>query len=468
MRLLVYGINYAPELTGTGKYTAEMAEALAARGHDVRVVTAPPYYPEWRVAEGWSSWRYRRETRCGVTVWRAPLWVPARPRGTTRLLHLASFALTSAVPMALQLRWRPDVVMVVAPTLLCAPAALAVARATGGKTWLHVQDFEVDAAFGLGLLDNARAARIARTMERALLTRFDVVSSISTKMVERLQTLGVEESKVFCAQNWVDVETIRPLGRESTYRSELSIPNDAKVVLYAGNMGKKQGLEHLAAAAALLANRTDIHFVFCGEGPTKAKLAKRCAGLSNCRIIGLQPVERLNELLNFADIHALPQRADAADLVMPSKLTGMMASGRAIIAMARAGTELYDAVASRGVVVEPDNAHALAAAIAALADDEPRRAVLGAAARRYAQNALSPLAVFGRIEAKLLECTLQARGATAAGEDFAHRRFYSLEPSAATQADVADERGNEGGAVRRAGSGVRSDTTTNDRTPPER
>ncbi len=414
MRLLVYGINYAPELTGTGKYTAEMAEALAARGHDVRVVTAPPYYPEWRIAEGWSAWRYRREIRRGVRVWRAPLWVPNRPSGTTRLLHLASFVLSSVVPMALQLRWRPDVVMVVAPTLLCAPAALVVACLTGGKAWLHVQDFEVDAAFSLGLLDNARAARIARVIERALLTRFDVVSSISTKMVERLQTLGVEALKVLCAQNWVDVETIRPLDRRSAYRHELSIPNDAKVVLYAGNMGTKQGLEHLAAAAALLVDRVDIRFVFCGEGPTKSELAKRCAGLSNCRIIGLQPVDRLNELLNLADIHALPQRADAADLVMPSKLTGMMASGRAIIAMARAGTELYDVVATRGVVVNPDDAHAFAAAIAALADDPPRRAALGAAARLYAQNELSPVAIFGRIEAKLLECTLQVRAASAA------------------------------------------------------
>jgi colanic acid biosynthesis glycosyl transferase WcaI len=428
MRLLVYGINYAPELTGTGKYTAEMAEALAARGHDVRVVTAPPYYPEWRVANGWSSWRFRRETRRDVHVWRAPLWVPARPSGAKRLLHLASFALASAVPMALQLRWRPHVVMVIAPTLLCAPAALALARATGAQTWLHVQDFEVDAAFGLGLLDSAGGARVARAVERALIRRFDVVSSISRKMVERLQTLGVDEAKVLCAPNWVDVETIRPLRRPSDYRRELSIDDDAKVVLYAGNMGKKQGLEHLAAAAALLADRTDIRFVFCGEGQTKAELAKRCAGLPNCQIIGLQPAERLNELLNLADIHALPQRADAADLVMPSKLTGMMASGRAIVAMAHEGTELYDALASRGVVIEPDNGAALASAIATLADDAPRRAELGAAARRYAQEALSPASVFGSIEAKLIECALPARGAVAAQEHFALRSFRRPDP----------------------------------------
>jgi colanic acid biosynthesis glycosyl transferase WcaI len=428
MRLLVYGINYAPELTGTGKYTAEMAEALAARGHDVRVVTAPPYYPEWRVADGWSAWAYRREARRGVKIWRAPLWVPARPSGAKRLVHLASFALASAIPMALQLNWWPDVVMVVAPTLLCAPAALAVARVTGARTWLHIQDFEVDAAFGLGLLDNVRAARFARTLERSLLRRFNVVSSISTRMVERLRTLGIDADNVLCAPNWVDTETIRPLDRPSVYRRELSIPDDAKVVLYAGNMGKKQGVEYLAEAAQRLADRADIRFVFCGEGATKAELAQRCANLPNCRVIGLQPAERLNELLNLADIHALPQRADAADLVMPSKLTGMMASGRAIVAMAQADTELYDVVSGRGLLVAPDDAAAFASAIAALADDAPRRAVLGAAARQYALEALSPASVFGTIEAKLVECAHAARGPAEAHEGFVIRHLRRLRP----------------------------------------
>lgn len=57
MKILIHGINYAPELTGVGKYTAEMAVLLASRGHEVRVVCAPPYYPAWRVAKGYVSWR---------------------------------------------------------------------------------------------------------------------------------------------------------------------------------------------------------------------------------------------------------------------------------------------------------------------------------------------------------------------------------------------------------------------------
>ncbi|MGN6318964.1 glycosyltransferase WbuB [Trinickia sp.] len=404
MKLLIYGLNYAPELTGTGKYTAEMAEMLASRGHEVRVVCAPPYYPAWRVAAGWSAWRYARELRGGVAVRRAPLWVPSHPGGATRVAHLASFALTSMLPVLAQWRWRPDIVMSIAPTLLCAPAALTLARATGAKSWLHVQDFEVDAAFGLGLLEQRYAERAAHAFERAVLHRFDIVSSISERMVQKLSALGVDPSRALCLPNWVDVEAIHPLDRASAYRRELSIGEHDKVVLYAGNMGAKQGLEHVLTAAALLESRADIRFVFCGDGLWRQTLARECERLTNCVMIGLQPAERLNELLNLADIHVLPQRADAADLVMPSKLTGMMASGRAIVAMAREGTQLCEALAGRGAVVQPENGAALAFAIETLADDEVMRARLGQAARHYAVTALSPAAIMTKLEATLQAC----------------------------------------------------------------
>jgi colanic acid biosynthesis glycosyl transferase WcaI len=402
MKILIYGLNYAPELTGIGKYTAEMAEALVLLGHDVRVVCAPPYYPEWRVAQGYSPLRYRSEVVRGVHIWRAPLWVPAQPSGVTRMVHLASFAISSLPLLLRQMLWCPNVVMTIAPALMCAPAAALLARLTDAKSWLHIQDFEVDAAFNLGLLKGAKSARFARAVERSLMRRFDVVSSISERMVERARRLGVDAERIFSMPNWVDTKVIYPLGRASDYRRELAIPDGNKVVLYSGNMGAKQGIELLAAAAARLAERTDINFVFCGNGATKAALMKRCDGLPNCRFIPLQPAERLNELLNLADIHVLPQRGDAADLVMPSKLTGMLASGGAIIAMARPETELYAVVASRGVVVEPENVEALTEAITGLADDPLRRATLGAAARRFAEEALAPAAVLGRLDARLV------------------------------------------------------------------
>src|SRR5512139_923718 len=100
-----------------------MAAWLASRGHEVRVITAPPYYPAWKVTRGHSSWRYRREHIDGVVVWRCPLWVPTRPTGMTRILHLTSFAITSLPVLLSQILWRPDIVMTIEPPLICAPQA---------------------------------------------------------------------------------------------------------------------------------------------------------------------------------------------------------------------------------------------------------------------------------------------------------------------------------------------------------
>ena len=398
MKILVYGINYAPELTGIGRYTSDMAASLAAAGHDVRVVTAPPYYPAWQIAPGFSARRYVTEQSNGVSIWRAPLWVPSRPKGAHRLLHLASFALSSLPLMIRQLTWRPQAVLSIAPSLLNAPAGWLVARLSGAHAWLHVQDYEVDAAFKLGMLKGSWKKRLALSFERALLRRFDTVSTISAKMMEHALHKGVPRRNVVHFANWVDTTSIHPLSKGNSLRSELEIPEDGTIVLYSGNMGAKQGLEILGQAAAALDRNPNLYFVFCGAGPGLAALQALCSNKPNCRFIPLQPVERLNELLNLADIHVLPQRADAADLVMPSKLTGMLASGRVVIAMAHPGTELHATVAPRGVVIPPEQTDALISAIESLATDPKRRERLGRAGRDFALSALSRENVLGEFE----------------------------------------------------------------------
>lgn len=385
MKILLYGINFSPELTGIGKYTGEMAAWLAKAGHDVRVVTAPPYYPDWKVDERYSAVRYGHEIWNDVRVWRAPLWVPARPSGIKRLLHLASFALSSLPLMMRQLLWKPDVVWVVEPPLFCAPTALCVARLTGARAWLHVQDYEVDAAFALGLLQGGLARRFVTGLERWLMRRFDKVSTISESMIDRAAAKGVEVDRIAYFPNWIDLARIYPIAKPSGYRATLGISADTVVALYSGNMGGKQGLEIMAEAARLLSDSPNLLFVFCGNGAGKADLEHLAKGLTNVRFLNLQPVERFNDLLGLADIHLLPQRADAADLVMPSKLTGMLASGRAVVATAGGDTELGRAVSGCGLVTAPGDAAAFAEAIRALANDPAHRKALGMAGRRYAE-----------------------------------------------------------------------------------
>lgn len=127
-------------------------------------------------------------------------------------------------------------------------------------------------------------------------------------------------------------------------------------------------------------------------------LERECSGLENVRFLDLQPLERLGELLSMADIHLLPQRADAADLVMPSKLTGMLASGRPVVATAIEGTELAKVVAGCGLVVPPATPMLFADAIKRLVNDAGLRAGLGAAGRKYAEDFLDKGAVLSQFE----------------------------------------------------------------------
>lgn len=401
MRLLIYCINYAPELTGIGKYTGEMAEWLAAQGHEVRVIAAPPYYPEWQIGPGYSATRYCKETVRGVSVWRCPLWVPKKQSGKNRLLHLASFALTSFPAMLAQAFWRPDVVLVIEPPFFCAPTAWGIARLNGAKAWLHIQDFEIDAAFELGFLKSKTLRNFVSTIERWMMRRFDVVSTISRNMVGRLGAKGVDSARQVFFPNWVDAETIFPLSYPSSFRSELGIPGDTIVALYAGNMGEKQGLDILLEAAQYLADRQDLLFVLCGEGTAKSRLMDLGKKLGNVVFLSLQPAERLNDLLNLADIHLLPQRADAADLVMPSKLLGMYASARPVIATSTQGTELASMAEGRGIVVPPGEVKGLVEAIVTLAEDGERRNRMGVSAREYVVTHYGKAHVLARLEYQL-------------------------------------------------------------------
>ena len=402
MRILIYGINFAPEVTGTGKFSGEMVAWFTDHGHEVRVVTSPPYYPEWRVREGYSAWRYRREADGPVRILRCPLWVPAAQTGGRRVVHLASFALSSLPVVLYQgLVWRPDVVGVIVPTLMSAPAAWLAARLGGALSWLHVHDFEIDAAFGLNLLKGSGVRRLFASLERWLMRRFDLASTISPPMRERLKAKGVRTERAVLFPNWVDANAIHPLDGVSPLRDELGIGADDVVALYAGNMGEKQGLQTLIEMAREIQDHGEIVVVLSGEGAARARLVDSARGLANVRFLGLYPVERLNDLLNMADIHLLPQRSEAADLLMPSKLGGMLASGRPVIAGAHEGTQIAEMVKDCGVVVPPDDANAVAEAVLRLAGDADTRRALGQKGRARALDEWDGESILERFEAEL-------------------------------------------------------------------
>ncbi|WJD49026.1 colanic acid biosynthesis fucosyltransferase WcaI [Enterobacter sp. PGRG2] len=367
MRILVYGINYSPELTGIGKYTGEMVEWMARQGHDVRVITAPPYYPEWKVGEPYSAWRWRREEGA-ATVWRCPLYVPKTPTTLKRLIHLGSFALSSFFPLMAQRRWKPDRIIGVVPTLFCTPGMRLLAKLSGARTVLHIQDYEVDAMLGLGMAGKGKGGRVARlasAFERSGLLNVDNVSTISRSMMNKAQEKGVPAERVIFFPNWSEVARFRDVtdADASTLRQQLGLPSDKKIILYSGNIGEKQGLESVIDAADRLRDQPWL-FVIVGQGGGKARLEKmaRERGLSNVIFHPLQSYDALPALLKLADCHLVIQKRGAADAVLPSKLTNILAVGGNAVITAERHTELgqlCDTCPGIAVCVEPESVDAL-------------------------------------------------------------------------------------------------------------
>jgi colanic acid biosynthesis glycosyl transferase WcaI len=364
-KILIHGINFPPEPIGTGRYTGELAAYLAAQGESVEVVTALPHYPGWRIHAPYKNGRYTTETLNGIKVIRCPLWLNASGRGIWRLLAPLTFGLAAAPVVFWRIiRTRPHTVVCVKPTLLSAPAAVLAAKIVGARRVLHVQDLEIDAAFNVGHLQGSWLRKAAKAFERFMLLRFDVIITISERMAQKLAINGALPEDIKVIRNWVNTSKIKYVGGPNGFRKQLGISDGAFVVLYSGQIGPKQALGILLEAALECKENPNIQFVVAGDGPSKQQLVDNYSHLQNVHFLPIQPEDRLCELLNLADLHVLTQARNTADLVLPSKLGGMLASGRSVLVTADLGTELADLLDGAAILVPPGDTRALAIAIA--------------------------------------------------------------------------------------------------------
>ena len=370
MKLVLYGINYWPELTGIGKYSGELCDFFSDKGHQVRVITAQPYYPEWKIREGYRAWCYSKEEKNAVGIYRVPLYVPKKPTTFTRLLHLISYSLTS-FPIAIRhIFWKPDIILFVQPTLFASIGALFLAKISGAKSVLHIQDYEIDAMFGLGMMKQGLLAKLVKTSERWIMNQFDLVSTISYSMIEKARQKGVPEDRLLFFPNWADTKFVTPDISGKELRAEWGFTEEDKIILYSGNIGKKQGLELVLDGAERLTDKS-LHFVIVGTGAhldsLKADAVVR--RMDNVHFKPLQPWERVPEMLAMADVHLVVQKCGAADAVLPSKLTNILSVGGHALVTAEKDTELgmlaerFPGIFKR---IEPENPDLFTQALKAL------------------------------------------------------------------------------------------------------
>ncbi|MVM38081.1 WcaI family glycosyltransferase [Spirosoma sp. HMF3257] len=412
MRILVYDINYAPELTGVGKYTGEMGAWLVRQGHNVQVITAMPYYPEWEVHNRYKGKGWFTETIDGVVVHRCPLYIPKNATTPKRILHELSFVFSS-LPYWISTLFgkRYDAVICISPPFQIGlfPTMYSILRKV--PLWYHIQDLQVDMASELGMIKNKTFVDLLFSIEKFILKRSTVVSTISEGMVQKLTDKKVLKKPSLLFPNWVDEQFIKPLPIEASLRSELGLRNQDKVILYSGSIGEKQGLELIIEAAKHYSARSDVKFLIFGSGGGKARLESLVSTyqLTNVSFHPLQPYEKLSALLATADIHLVLQKKSASDLVLPSKLTSILAAGGCALVSAVPGTTLHYVIDSNqmGILIEPESVEALIAGIERVLRDDI--SFYRQNARSYARQYLSKEGILQQFEDELLRLSSEKR-----------------------------------------------------------
>lgn len=393
-RLLLIGGNFAPELTGIGKYNGEMARWLADNGYECIVITSFPHYPQWKIQPPYTKSRYwykKEQLQDGrIIVYRCPQYIPNQPSGSKRVLMDISFALSATVRLLIQLfKKKADVVMVVAPPFHLGLLGILYSRIRKADFVYHIQDLQIEAARDLRMISSSLVIKMLFGIERFILKKATVVSSISEGMINKIRNKS--NSVVTSFPNWVDVQLFHPLANKDQIKTVYGFSSNDKVILYAGAIGEKQGLEAILHVAATVRHLPHIQFLICGAGPYREQLHQQAISraLNNVHFRDPEPFSSFNQLLNMADVHLVIQKASAGDLVMPSKLTTILAVGGLAVVTANEQTSLHKVVTENkmGIVVPADDAQALATGI--LQAIYKSQGHITGNARRYALEYLS-------------------------------------------------------------------------------
>jgi colanic acid biosynthesis glycosyl transferase WcaI len=388
MKILVWGINYAPETTGIGPCNTALCEHLRGVGHEVEMVTTFPYYPAWQKRPEDRGAVWRRDEHNGVVVHRCwhyvPAWnqVRAGSRWWRRIIHEATFVMTS-LPRVVTLA-RPDLLIVVSPPLLLGPAAWLAAWLCGTRYLFHVQDLQPDAALGTGLLKPTLLTRCLFAMEAFAYRHAWRVSGISRGMLAAFTRKGVPAAKQIYFPNGARLETPPPRG---AFRAKQGFAAADFLAVYSGNIGVKQGLQVLVRAARLLQNPR-VRIVICGDGAQRHALEYEAEGLANVRLLSLLPEQEYREMLADCDLALIPQMAGGGGAFFPSKLLNPLAFGRPVLSVADLDSELALAVdeAGCGCNALPDRPEELAATLDRLPSDPAQLAGWGRSGRAWVEQ----------------------------------------------------------------------------------
>jgi glycosyltransferase involved in cell wall biosynthesis len=394
--VVIFGINAFPEVIGIAPYTSKLVSFLGDAGWDVELVTGLPHYPEWQVPASY-QFPWRRSEWCGgVMTTRLRHAVPGRQTAARRGLYEATFFANGIARRPFTRT--PDLFIGVVPSLSGGMLATAYGARYRRPSVIVVQDLMANAAAQSGMAGGCKAAGPTRMLEGATLRRADHVVVVSNAFRETIQNYRVPDERITELRNWSHFG--EPTCDRACARAALGWNPGETIVLHAGNMGLKQGLENVILTARLArAADPSIRFVLLGGGSQRARLEQLAGGLANVSFLDPLPEADFPNILAASDLLLVNERKSVIDMSLPSKLTSYFRAGRPVIAAVPDGSTAAEIRRSQaGIVVAAEAPGELLNAIHQLAADPARASALGAAGSRYAHDVLCEAAVLANYE----------------------------------------------------------------------
>ena len=258
------------------------------------------------------------------------------------------------------------------------------------KVIYNLQDIFPDSLVTSGICGaDSTLMKIGRKMENFTYRNADVIITITDDMKANVVSKGVDPEKVKVVRNWIDVNRIQPVKKEDNKLfDELNLLRDKFYVVYAGNLGKVQGVEVILEAAALLRDKENIRFVIFGNGSEEENIREKAKGMPNLSIFPLQPMDRVSEVYSLGNVSIVPCKPGTGGSGMPSKTWTIMATGTAIIASFDLGGEMQRTIrdAECGYCVQAGDVSALAEKIEEMSRNTGVVKQMGINARKYAEE----------------------------------------------------------------------------------
>jgi colanic acid biosynthesis glycosyl transferase WcaI len=405
MRVMVLGEYYEPDLGPDAPLFTMLCENLVRLGHQVTMITTVPHYPSGKVSaefRGKGKWLWK-SVENGVEIIRVSLPSVDRSKFPQRMLQFICYQI-GAFYAALGKKY--DFVISSGPSLeVWLPFTYLVALRHKPAIYV-VLDVYPGVGVTLGIFRHKSVVALVSTLERSCLNNATAVMILSDSFRAELNTLGVPDEKMFLVHIWVDTDLVHPLAHDNAFARENNL-TDKFVVLYAGNLGLSQELEHVLTAAELVREYQDIRFVFVGDGASRAQLVADAERrhLSNVQFIPFQPRQRLPEVLASANASLVKLQRGIGTSSVPSKTYSILASGRPILANVEENSECWNLIkqAEAGLCVPPGDPSALVQAILALKQDPELCDRLGRNARIWAEKNHSPQSATRQIEKIMLD-----------------------------------------------------------------